>query len=947
MEATVVMVCLAATLFRPVGAQVPRCCTLTTGSCRSACEQVSLVEVALDDEERSRTDDRLDLLCSKLLVAFWDCIRQTFQEIDGGREWNGRSCCRLPQSRKCRLACLSARNGEELLQHCRRSDELSFYSCVERLEAGDRCCGRAQSAACRLACRRALAHRGRPEPPARDAVLESCSSDSPEVLRCVREYTRRTPARDPRRIVHCCEKSSYYRCRSLCRRILGTGGSTQEAVMERLIGGGCGPPLPQDRLWQCFLANTARSEYDTVVGIDRLGMDNVKLQCCHRAVTLRCKDLCLKMYNNEWERHWEEFDRRCQYNLAEWKMLHCLAEVDEPCELGCEGLNYCSKFNYRPTELFRSCDVRADQAAYHDVELWKGGIIQIPRMPQIKIPVLDISECQPDKWKAIACMLQIKPCRNQPYPNMICKSDCINILSQCIDYSQLEEGQTPSTFCEILSPQWENSACISLGPYLVDSKHDGSATEVSHPCKPNPCNSTEVCLVNHDCKFGQICIPYKCTPGCRVGEMAQIIVPQNTYIQIPNIIQNQECRVVCKCKPYRIIDSCISVNCITEKDCINPEKKNNYYVDEKIAHNTEFYDDDKVCVCFSGEIKCLRQFKVMNKRIENVLPCKCPYHYIPVCGINGKTYISPCIARCIGLKDDQYEFGTCSSMDPCESNPCQKYQRCIPHKQFCLSIKHTGCKQYLCVNIRNCSKQANLTVCDTEGNEHSNLCFMLNAGKTLEYLGHCKKNCESKGMVCGHDGETYNSECAALANYVTVDYKGSCTATQFLSLKTSCNVSCQPLSSRHCNPLYLPESCCPVCGGAFQLLFSHNIYDEIIGAIKDEQQSRLSAVAKTLLEHVNVAECGVFVYSTQEANIVVLVSPTVQNATALQVEACTKEAEKLHSLFRQKSPTLLTKVPLSSFLTSVIVESLVTDGTDSRTLSSILVILVLSHQLFW
>ena len=37
-------------------------------------------------------------------------------------------------------------------------------------------------------------------------------------------------------------------------------------------------------------------------------------------------------------------------------------------------------------------------------------------------------------------------------------------------------------------------------------------------------------------------------------------------------------------------------------------------------------------------------------------------------------------------------------------------------------------------------------------------------------------HCRARGLVCGHDGETYESECAAWAERVSVDYKGSCAA---------------------------------------------------------------------------------------------------------------------------------------------------------------------------
>lgn len=48
--------------------------------------------------------------------------------------------------------------------------------------------------------------------------------------------------------------------------------------------------------------------------------------------------------------------------------------VDEPCELTCEGLSFCTNFNNRPTELFRSCNIQADNAAQEDVALWKQNV---------------------------------------------------------------------------------------------------------------------------------------------------------------------------------------------------------------------------------------------------------------------------------------------------------------------------------------------------------------------------------------------------------------------------------------------------------------------------------------------------------------------------------------------------------------------------------------------
>lgn len=57
-----------------------------------------------------------------------------------------------------------------------------------------------------------------------------------------------------------------------------------------------------------------------------------------------------------------------------------LCAVDEPCQLGCSGLSYCTNFNHRPTELFQSCTREADYAAEKAFKMWESGPIILPQM---------------------------------------------------------------------------------------------------------------------------------------------------------------------------------------------------------------------------------------------------------------------------------------------------------------------------------------------------------------------------------------------------------------------------------------------------------------------------------------------------------------------------------------------------------------------------------------
>ncbi|XP_013784670.2 reversion-inducing cysteine-rich protein with Kazal motifs-like, partial [Limulus polyphemus] len=369
-----------------------------------------------------------------------------------------------------------------------------------------------------------------------------------------------------------------------------------------------------DELWQCFLANADSSNPAPrpSAGVETTGLDSAKLQCCYRAVTLTCQRLCLKVIL-----YWAG---------KELNNLSSPFTAEEPCQLGCEGLSYCSNFNYRPTQLFRSCEVRADRAARSDVELWREGVI---RLPLLDVPVLDISTCYPETWKAIACVLQIKPCHQRSHANVICKSDCIDILSKCVDYNRLPTDQTPTTLCEVLSPPGEDPPCISLKPYL----------------------------------------------GCKLGEMSHLVVPKGSYVRIPEVSHEYHCKKeqqICQCSASGKLEKCINLPCVEQKSC--------WLKGDKIPHNFQFYIDCNKCICLSGEIVCSQRSCPGNTELKQStymytgLPCNCPDHYVPVCGINGKTYPSACLAMCAGLRDKQFDFGACSSVDPCKPNPCRHHQ---------------------------------------------------------------------------------------------------------------------------------------------------------------------------------------------------------------------------------------------------------------------------------
>ncbi|VEN49566.1 unnamed protein product, partial [Callosobruchus maculatus] len=59
-------------------AQDLTCCSLATGSCRSTCENISLVHLAANVSLRNSTVVEVQNYCSLLLYPFWECLNATF-----------------------------------------------------------------------------------------------------------------------------------------------------------------------------------------------------------------------------------------------------------------------------------------------------------------------------------------------------------------------------------------------------------------------------------------------------------------------------------------------------------------------------------------------------------------------------------------------------------------------------------------------------------------------------------------------------------------------------------------------------------------------------------------------------------------------------------------------------------------------------------------------------
>lgn len=480
--------------------------------------------------------------------------------------------------------------------------------------------------------------------------------------------------------------------------------STTEEAVELLASGGCGPPLPQDPLWQCFMSpdqhrrqlsqtqsviigspSSASNNISDQSRINRIGMDSAKLHCCHHAAS-KCRRLCLNTFSNNWIESWQDFEMNCLTTFSEPALRQCIEEVDEPCELGCDGLSFCTNFNSRPTELFRSCTVEADNTARAVVDMWQS-MGQIT-LPGLEIPLKNISKCAPATWKAVACTLHIKPCNYNSHSNQICREDCYNLLTDCLDWAQLHgTDHSAASLCAKMSPSEKSAPCISLSSFLSPSelKDHSEVHVVKSPCRRNPCKN-QVCQLDSTQPDG-----FKCVPGCPLGEASQHLVPVNSFVRIPAGVKG--CLKICRCNQNGHIEDCQPLPCITYDTC--------NLAGRSIAHGSWFYVECNVCSCFAGEITCTRKQCRLNDASYTSFPCNCPAHFVPVCGKNGKTYPSACIAKCNGLQDFEFEYGACDlATSGCQEHDCPLNSVCIPERRVCLSAMHRPCKQYQCGELR-------------------------------------------------------------------------------------------------------------------------------------------------------------------------------------------------------------------------------------------------------
>ncbi|XP_071811798.1 reversion-inducing cysteine-rich protein with Kazal motifs-like isoform X2 [Apostichopus japonicus] len=926
-----------------VYSQDPSCCHGVSDytGCQQACDNMALESTSL--RRRQHLPSLLNN-CPLSLNFFWQCVNNSAPDIwEEDTGWMGRTCCHNALSRHCQALCTAAHSFAEVQERCSPRDEVDLFECLTRFQHKEQCCGQAQwGTHCRKKCEKLFDY----HLPTKHMLVDAnvrCTPDYPEVVDCLTNYTSNVFANvDPKDSLHCCDMAASSSCAAICHWV-HINSTSEEEIMSALVDG-CGNPNLADNMWKCFLLERS-PETVPEDGNNFLSIDSARLQCCSRAVSDKCRDICIKLYSTSWSSKdsWYEFDDYCQYQPAEVSLLICLADVQEPCQPGCSGLDYCSNFNDRPTELYRSCNTRSDDSARNDMARWGNGHIEMPFMD---IPVLDIAECESDRWKAVACTLQVKPCHSKSHTNMICKSDCVHILNQCIDLSRLPKGVTAEGLCNILSPMEKNAPCVPLDEYLVVDTAKFPKDQVrglTYPCVAHSCanhsQSHSVCSIDREaCSMGEVCKQHRCDDGCKLGDSSNFLVPVGSWIRLTDR-DDEGCYQACQCGRRGEFEYCQALGC-------DQQSSESCRVSGQIReHGSHYHIDCNICTCYKGvEICSSRQCLTSEMLPEEQhrytgLPCDCSDQYVPICAVNGKTYPSACLANCAEkLSDLKFKYGDCSMGDPCSSpDACPSGTWCLPKRAVCLSVPLEKCQQYECVSTPvNCENELYVPVCDTDGIQHPNLCKLQKRRKVLAYRGECMGECHGDGVqVCGHNGETYPSKCVAWQHKTTVDYLGPCEAVGPISdvdTVSQCDtIDCPELLSTNCMGITPPGSCCPVCAGLIRILFSKKEADTVALAM-GSKALHLEDVLELLRRQIVVSECDLYGFLSIEGDIVVLVTPVPENPSVVEIEVCNREAVKLEALINTRSPLLVSYLQLTPLLAASTRKVAVTENSAALAL---------------
>ena len=291
-----------------------------------------------------------------------------------------------------------------------------------------------------------------------------------------------------------------------------------------------------------------------------------------------------------------------------------------------------------------------------------------------------------------------------------------------------------------------NDAACEVGQTCLNGLCTKGNTE-QNPCTSNAdCGNAEQCKDGYCSQVGSETSPCKADGDCPTG---QVCLSQTGYCGVksdPCGCQNEGYAPVCGTDKVLYSNAC-------EAKCAG----------------VAVLGDKTLCGVLGGcslDSDCPTEQVCVAGVCQTPKSCNCETTFVPVCGVDGKTYTNLCELKCQGLT--LLHDGICGNQENCpplctiDSAGNQGWLNSCTGEMMLKANCKLDCK----------------TACQNAGSRSEgwyNLCD----GSLVTYAD-CAAGCgcsPQSDPVCGADGKTYNNACEAACAQVSVVYKNTCQTT--------------------------------------------------------------------------------------------------------------------------------------------------------------------------